>query len=218
MTLSFPQAIIFDWDNTLVDSWGRIAQAANATRVNFGYPEWDMARIKENSNLSARESFPQWFGDRWQEAMDFFYARYSELQQQGLTPAQGSQELLRWLNEQNVPLCVVSNKNGKHLRHEAAALEWDIYFLSIVGAGDALRDKPAREHADHALTLAGLVPGPHIWFVGDSEADIVCGRNTGCTPVLIGTSDKARELKVNTYVPDCEALLGLLTKAQRAIE
>ena len=31
--LASPKAILFDWDNTLVDSWGGIAEALNARGI-----------------------------------------------------------------------------------------------------------------------------------------------------------------------------------------
>ena len=36
MDFPFPKALIFDWDNTLVDSWGAIGAAMNTTRETFG--------------------------------------------------------------------------------------------------------------------------------------------------------------------------------------
>jgi len=217
MTILLPRAVIFDWDNTLVDSWGAIAEAVNVTRAHFGQSPWTMAEVKQNCVRAARDSFPEWFGDRWQEASDIFYTRFSQVQMDNLTPLPGAGELLQWLDNQKIPLCVVSNKNGNYLRTEAEALGWTRYFASIVGSTDALRDKPDREHADHALRIAGLKSSPSIWFIGDSEADIACARNADCTPVLIGNSVTAEKLGVEFFMADCTELLGLLSQAQRAM-
>jgi len=217
MKASFPRAVIFDWDNTLVDSWGAIGEALNATRACYHLPAFDRKQVIANGARSARQSFPEMFGDNWQEAYMYYYEVFGRVQLKGLTPAYGAESVLRWLNEKQVPLCVVSNKNGPYLRKEAVMLGWDKYFLSIVGATDAKRDKPAREHADHALALAGLEGGKDVWFVGDSEADILCARNTGCTPLLIGTAETAEILKVDMFVADCEKLQELLSERQRAI-
>ena len=208
--IPLPRAVIFDWDNTLVDSWGAIADAMNVTRAHFGEAAWNINEIKANCVRSARESFPDWFGDRWQEASDIFYSRFSTVQMESFLPLNGSADLLVWLETQKIPSVVVSNKNGVYLRREAAALGWDRYFAAIVGATDAVRDKPAREHADHALQLAGLKASEDIWFIGDSEADIACARNANCTPILIGNQAFAEKLGVSTFVADCRELLGLL--------
>ena len=125
-------------------------------------------------------------------------------------PLRGATDLLAWLKKNDIPALVVSNKSGPHLRQEAKENGWDKYFISIVGAHDAARDKPAREHADMALRQAGLESGPDILFVGDSESDILCARNTGCTPFLIGTSDFAEKHGVHLYANDCRELLEML--------
>jgi phosphoglycolate phosphatase len=214
MKILLPRAVIFDWDNTLVDSWEAIREAMNTVLAHFGRPLWTMEQIHANCVRAARDSFPEWFGDRWQEASDVFYARFSAVQMANLSPLPGAEPLLKWLGEQNIPSCVVSNKNGSYLRREADVLGWNRYFASIVGSTDAPRDKPAREHADHALRLAGLEGGDDIWFVGDSDADIACARNAKLTPVLIGNREFAQKLGVDLCVSDCRALLDLLCEAQ----
>lgn len=96
------------------------------------------------------------------------------------------------------------------MRLEAAQLDWKQYFVSIVGAHDAPRDKPAREHADRALLLAGLEGSANIWFIGDSETDVACARNAECTPVLVGTPEAAKKLGVKIFFPDLAAALAHL--------
>jgi phosphoglycolate phosphatase len=208
MKNTLPRAVIFDWDNTLVDSWGAISEAINHTRGLFGLPTWDHKNILANCTRSAREAFPDWFGDKWQDAWKVYYDRFVEVRQrEGLTKADGATELLAWLKEQNIPAVVVSNKSGDYLREEAAHLDWNKYFVAIVGAHDAPRDKPAREHADRALTLAGLEGGADIWFIGDSETDIACARNAECTPVLIGEKENAQRLGVTLSFDSLSAVL-----------
>jgi phosphoglycolate phosphatase len=214
MKYVLPRAVIFDWDNTLVDSWGAIAEAINYTRARFGLQTWNRDEILANCTRSARESFPDWFGDKWQEAWQEYYACFEKVRQRaGIDEADGATELLAWLREYKIPALVVSNKSGDYLRQEAAVLDWNKYFVAIVGAHDAPCDKPAREHADRALTLAGLEGGADIWFIGDSEIDIACARNAECTPVLIGSGEKATRLGVEMFFSSCRAVLERLKEA-----
>lgn len=218
MKKTLPRAVIFDWDNTLVDSWEAIAEAINYVRARYGLCTWTLPEIIANCTRSARESFPEWFGDKWQSAWEDYYAYFDGVRSRmGLHPAAGAADLLAWLQDNQIPAMVVSNKSGDYLRQESAQLGWDKYFVSIVGAHDAPRDKPAREHADHALQLAGLEGGADIWFVGDSEADIACARNANLTPVLIGNREFAKKLNVEIFMADCHELMGLLSDARRAI-
>ena len=218
MIKSLPRAVIFDWDNTLVDSWGAIAESINYARARYGLPIWDMTEIMANCTRSARESFPEWFGDKWELAWDDYYSYFDKTRERlGLTPANGAEPLLKWLQENKIPAVVVSNKSGDYLRQEAIKLNWNRYFLAIVGAHDAARDKPAKEHADMALKLGNIEAGPDVLFVGDSESDVACARNANCTPLLIGSRDYAEKLKVNMYVSDCQELLRLLSDAHRSV-
>ena len=66
--LPTPRAILFDWDNTLVDSWATIHEALNFLMRAMDKPEWTLADTMEKVRLSLREAFPMYFGDRWEEA------------------------------------------------------------------------------------------------------------------------------------------------------
>ena len=102
-----------------------------------------------------------------------------------LVPLPGAADLLAWAAGAGFYLGVVSNKRGAYLRKEATHLGWDKYFAALAGAGDAARDKPAREHVQLALDPGNLQPGAHVWFIGDTDIDLICGHNNGCVPVLI---------------------------------
>jgi len=181
-----PRAILFDWDNTLVDSWATIHEALNFLMRAMEVPEWSLADTKEKVRLSLREAFPLYFGERWEEARDIYLERFRSIHLDRLTPLPGREALLRDLAEQGIFLGVVSNKTGELLRREVARLGWSAYFGSIVGAGDAPLDKPACEPVHLALAASGVQAGPDVWFVGDTAVDMECARNSGCIAVLLG--------------------------------
>ena len=137
------RAIIFDWDNTLIDSWHAILDAQNHTLIAFGLEPWTLEETRQRVRGSMRESFPALFGARWREAGEVFYRRFTERHMQTLQPLPGAAALLEELHGSGLYLAVVSNKKGDYLRKEAAHLGWDRYFGRIVGAFDAARDKPA---------------------------------------------------------------------------
>jgi phosphoglycolate phosphatase len=189
MAISRPRAVLFDWDNTLIDSWAVIHQALNHTFSHMGHPLWTRAETEGRVRASLRDSFPLMFGDRWSEAEKVFYDAFSRLHLEHLAPLPGSGELLAELAEAGYYLGVVSNKRGNFLRLEAERLGWHRHFHQLAGAGDAARDKPCREHVDHALGVGtakpGPVAGPDVWFVGDADIDMLCARNAGCRGVLV---------------------------------
>jgi phosphoglycolate phosphatase len=184
-TVRRPRAVIFDWDNTLVDSWVCIQESYNMTFRHFGMPEWSLDETRDRVAASMRDSFPTMFGERWHEARDVFTASFESIHMDHLRPLPGAGELLDGLVEAGIVLAVVSNKRGSFLRKEARSIGWDSRFVSLVGADDAEADKPDAAPVRMALQAAGLTAGPDVWFVGDSPIDIQCAVNSGCTPVLM---------------------------------
>lgn len=191
-SLPRPRAILFDWDNTLVDSWATIHHALNIVRTAMELPPWSIEETRSRVRLSLRESFPQQFGAGWEEARRIYLDAFAAIHLERLTPLPGSAELLRVLCASGIFLGVVSNKTGALLRREAERLGWAPYFGSIVGAGDATADKPAAAPALLALAGSGIA-ADEAWLVGDTAVDMLCAKNAGCLPVLLGETSPAAE-------------------------
>ena len=214
-----PNAMLFDWDNTLVDSWDCILAAYNGTFRHFGMREWDMAEAKGKVAKSLKDSFPEMFGERWTEARDVFTSTFESIHLDYLRPLPGIEEMLRHLHGQGIYLAVVSNKRGEFLRKEARILGWDVWFGALVGANDAEADKPAL--APVRMALAPMPQPPTIqaerasvWFVGDSPIDMHCAINAGCVPALMRAEPpQPGEFDAHPpayYFPRPEILLGKL--------
>jgi phosphoglycolate phosphatase len=216
--IKLPRAILFDWDNTLVESWGVIHEAMNLTLDAMGHPRWTREETEQKVRASLRDSFPHLFGDRWKEAEKVFYDSFEAIHLAHLRPLTGAAELLTYLSKTlNLYVGVVSNKRGPFLRKEAAHLGWSDYFRKLAGAGDAARDKPALEHVQLALSeLEGgdLPAGPDIWFVGDADIDLKCAHNAGCMPILVRPKPPANGEfpghEPSLYFPDCAGFLAYL--------
>lgn len=185
-----PRAVVFDWDNTLVDTWPTIHRSLSATFEAMGHRPWTPEETRARVRRSLRDSFPVLFGDRWEEARDIFYAAFETLHIEALAPIEGAGRLLASMHAAHIYLAVVSNKTGRYLRLEAEHLGWQRFFDRIVGAGDAERDKPAPEALFMALSDAPVAAGPEVWFVGDSGIDMEIAHRTGCVPVLVHRSDE----------------------------
>lgn len=188
-----PAAILFDWDNTLVDTWPTIYASLHHCMTAMGVPPWSMEETKERVRLSLREAFPPLFGDRWEEARRVYLEHFEATHLDRMRPLPGRQAMLEGLAGTGIYLGVVSNKTGALLRREADHLGWSPLFGGIVGAGDAKRDKPAPEPVVLALAPAGIAPGEAVWFVGDTATDMECAHASACVPVLLGGSAEAAE-------------------------
>lgn len=188
-----PSVIIFDWDNTLVDSWQPIHAALAETFEAYGLVPWTLEETRDRVRYSMRESFPKLFGDAWGEAGRRFYQAFERVHLEHIAPLPGADAMLRDLHAAGLRLAVVSNKTGPYLRQEAAHLGWDALFHRMVGAGDAARDKPAEDPVHMALEGSAVATGEAVWFVGDAGIDMEIAHKTGCVPVLLGDADLKRE-------------------------
>ncbi len=202
VTLPTPHAVIFDWDNTLVDTWPVIHSALQSTFRDFGLPEWDLQTTRNRVSKSMRDSFPDLFGDQWQKAGEHYQRHYRAHHLDRLTALPGAQEVLEALEQHALPMLVVSNKKGQSLREEVAHLGWDNYFKGIVGADDAARDKPHPDPVHLALSYLNTESRPEIWFVGDSEIDLATAAACGCTPILYGPHAAAHAAYTPTHYHD----------------
>jgi phosphoglycolate phosphatase len=204
-----PRAILFDWDNTLVDSWNVIHEALVVTFEAMGHVPWTLEETKRRVRHSLRDAFPRLFGERWEEARKLYLDTFSAVHLERLTALAGADALLEALAEDGYYLAVVSNKTGRYLRREADHLGWSRYFRAMVGGGDARADKPDPAVIEAALRGSGIQPAS-AWLVGDTELDVECAVAAGCVPVLIALEDLGIEVSRGQQTlrfSDCTALL-----------
>jgi phosphoglycolate phosphatase len=178
------KAVIFDWDNTLVDAWSGIVAALNVVLKEWGLPEWSEAEARGRIRGSVRDTFPDLFGADWERAAHMLRATMSALPAGYLRLMPGAEAAVAAAAA--FPAAIVSNKEGEALRREVAHLGWTLRFGAVVGAGDASADKPHPAPIWHALDLIGVKPGPAVWYVGDTGSDMQAARAAGCTAVLVG--------------------------------
>jgi len=207
-----PRAIIFDWDNTLVDSWPCIGRATNITLQTMGLPTWTDGEIRDRVAGSLRDTFPRIYGARWEEAREVYYQAVRSVHLDMLAALPGAEALLESTAKAGLYMGVVSNKVGTYLRLEAAHLGWDRYFGRLVGAEDAVRDKPAPDPIWLALSDCAIPAGPDVWFVGDKAVDVDCGRAAGCTTIVVH-QDTTDPSIPHYRAADCETLARLIGAA-----
>jgi phosphoglycolate phosphatase len=186
MELIAPKAILFDWDNTLVNTWPVIHEALHKTFAQTGHEPWTLEMVKKRVARSMRDSFPEIFGANWQEAGAIYQQNFRDIHLQRLQALENAEATLRYLHTQPVYVALVSNKKGDNLRKEVSHIGWEKYFSKVIGADDTPRDKPYPEPVLAALEGSGISAGPDVWFVGDSPVDMEVAHATGCVPVWYG--------------------------------
>ncbi len=203
--LKKPDAILFDWDGTLIDSLPALQSYYNHVLGAFSMPLISLEEARARIRLSARDVFPKLFGDEWQKAFDLYYDCVAKTHLDHLVGIDHSHDTLARLAEMKIPMGVVSNKRHVFLLKEIAHLGWDKYLVANVGAGEAAKDKPAPDPLLMAIDQLHLSPDVHeIWYVGDTETDMIAAVAARCQPIFIehglGTREECLRQGLEPYV------------------
>jgi phosphoglycolate phosphatase len=189
-----PDAVIFDWDDTIVDTWQVVRSAINTTLEAFGHRPWSEDEARKRIGPPARVLFSGLFGeDKWQDADKIYIEAYKAHITAHIRLHDGARETLEKLHAAGIPMAVVSTKRGALLRTEAAQLGLDRFFIRLVGAGDAPADKPDAAAVLFALENTQISPSKKVLFIGDSATDMMTAKNANCTGILIETKPPAEE-------------------------
>jgi phosphoglycolate phosphatase len=209
-----PRAVLFDWDNTLVNTWPTIVECYHDTFTALGQTPWTALEVRNRAHGSLRDVFPSLFGARAGEAERVFYETFYRIHLERLEPLPGAASLLARCHELGCYVAVVSNKVGDNLRAELAHLGWQRWISRAVGAKDCERDKPAPDPIFRALDGTGIAPDETVWMVGDTPADLKCAHAAGCLPVLVGDLEQLSEALLahppRLRARDCHELVALL--------
>ncbi len=196
-TLPKPRAVVFDWDDTLVDNWDTAFKALNTALVHMGAEPWSAEEARRRSGPSARDLFTGLFGaDRWKEADKVYYDTFCALVIDNVRLHDNADHFLELLAKNNIFMAVVSNKRNPLLKREVEHLGFNRYFKKVIGAGEASADKPDPAPLLMALEGSGIAPGPDVWYLGDSHTDMMCALRAGCTAVLLETKPPPEDLLI----------------------
>lgn len=166
--------ILWDWDNTLVDTFGAIFAAQNDTRVHYGMKPWTIEESKKAMNTSGRNLLKDVFGaDEAVRARSYFLESYAKHAAE-LTLKEGAKDILAFTKAKGFINVLASNKAGPILRNEADTLGMTSYFARIIGAEDTFNDKPSKDFTDVAID--GFM-FDQLMSIGDGRADIQMAHN-----------------------------------------
>ena len=185
------KVILWDWDNTLADTFGAIFAAQNDARVQYGMTPWTKEESKAAMNTSGRNLIKDVFGaDKAAEVRAYFLSRYAE-HADALELKAGAKEILKTAKELGFVNILASNKAGPILRNEVSAMGVADYFDRLIGAEEAEEDKPSKIFTDTAL--AGI-EADMIIIIGDGKADIPMAHNyAGGIGILVWTNPNGVE-------------------------
>ena len=212
-----PKLIILDWDGTVVDSFHDTMLAMNAALVATGHEPWDEATAKKHIGQPDDVLFPKIFGDKADEALAVYRQELSRLRAQNNVPTllPGAEDVVRFLGSRqqrgDFHLAIVSNKPGDLLRKEVDRLGMKDCFNTVIGAGDAAKNKPdlaAFEKLMETYPADKTKPRPdEILVIGDSHTDMDFARNLNSKFICVGDRIDTHLLGEGEHATDMQQVL-----------
>jgi HAD superfamily hydrolase (TIGR01509 family) len=183
-----PQAVLFDWDGTLIDSGDILLTCWHevTTRVlGAPFPITEEDRRKFLSMRGA-DSFPLLSDDPEvvRALDDGFTDAYLALAADHITAQEGSVELVKALRARGVLVAVVTSKTRLRMDRDMEICELVGAFDMVVTGDDVTRAKPDPEGVLAALAQLHATAERSV-MVGDGPVDIKAGRAAGTMTVGI---------------------------------
>lgn len=178
-------AIIFDLDGTLIDSFEDIRVACDRTLEHLGRPPLDGATVRSFVGRGSRRLVALALGvepddELVSEALGFFLEYYESHPADFTKPTPGAVALLDSLSDFPIALC--TNKPSRLTTRVIEALGWSSRFGAIVAGGDAPALKPDARPVELACSRLGVAP-TRTAMVGDGPEDVLAARSAGAFSV-----------------------------------
>lgn len=181
------KTIIFDLDGTLLNTLDDLADAANHTMEQMGYPTHSLESYRyfvgngvpkllerclpedkrtEENILTARKLFAEYYNVHFTDKT---------------APYDGVAELLESLKKSGVKMAVASNKSDEFTVSLVKKFFGDA-FDAVQGGRADVPKKPAPDIAYGIMERLGAVP-ENTYFAGDSNVDMYTAKNAGITAI-----------------------------------
>ena len=186
MTLTTPQAVLFDLDGTLADTAPDLAGAVNQLRISRGLAPTDYELLRPVASAGARGLIGVAFGITPQDAAyvelrDEFLQNYEAAIAVKSRLFEGIKELLAGLQEKGIAWGIVTNKIA-HLTDQLVP-KIGLQHAACVISGDTTAYPKPHPAPLHEAAKRINVQAEHCWYVGDDLRDIQAGQAAGMTTI-----------------------------------
>ncbi|NUN94147.1 MAG: HAD-IA family hydrolase [Verrucomicrobiae bacterium] len=203
MTPAF-DAVFFDLDGTLVDSFDDIAASVNHALAACAHPTQAPATIKswvgEGIHALMRRALGADDPERIERAVAAWRGHYEAHGLDQTRPYDGIVPLLKRLRQAKLRLGVVSNKLEHLTRAMLDGLRLTPFFEVVVGGDTAPSRKPDPAPLRFAAEKLGLAGGRFL-FVGDTSNDLLAARAAGWSSCAV-TWGQCDESTLRALGPD----------------
>jgi phosphoglycolate phosphatase len=186
---SWPRAVIFDLDGTLIDSAPDIASALNEVLGRRDLPPFGLERVKEmigggipmliRRALEAHGVEPHDIEPLVTDMISVYATRATAL----TVLYDGAKDVLDMLKAANIPMAICTNKSQAITEIILRDMRLASYFDAVVGAEAGRPRKPDPEPLAMILRDFGVAPADAV-MIGDSGADAGAAKAAGVPLVL----------------------------------
>ncbi len=193
--------LIFDLDGTLVDSRVDLTNAVNAMLKRFGRVEIPMEVVESYVGDGAPMLVRRAMGDPddgnlMREALEYFILYYREHKLDNTRLYDGVQQALEALrNGSGRTMAVLSNKPVNPSRGICEALGLGPFFVKVYGGNSFSTKKPDPQGALELCRETGVQANEAV-IIGDSDIDVLTGRNAGIWTVGVNYGFMPDRLKL----------------------
>ena len=224
------KGVIFDLDETIINSLGTYTEAFNRGTATFGLTPVTEERIAHCLDRGLRlgkillELFPSVFEEdkKRQTCEDEIRKAYLELEGRKVVLKPGVKRILQSLKKRGIKIGIVTGRmtKGEHKWLELRRLNIHRFVDTMVTGAEAPA-KPAPDGLLKCIKELGLSPEECI-FVGDSRVDVIAGKKAGVKTVAVHTGVASKELLAEEgpdYVlADLNLLFSYLSELQKTKE
>ena len=182
--------LIFDLDGTIADTLPSIAEAINMCASHFGYPQKseDEVRLAVGNGVGVllQKTMPESEMadfDKCAKIKEYFAECYEITQAKVDTAYSGMAELMRKLYSKGYILAVLSNKPDNLVK----MIINNIFPDGIISEAMGQTDLPKKPDPTVPIMIAekfGVRP-EDTYFIGDSEVDVITGKNAGMITLAV---------------------------------
>lgn len=223
---------IFDLDGTLLNTIEDLGRATNYALKNCGYPEQDLTEYnmfvgRGIYNLFRNAMPKDKINDENVEKMaSFFIPYYDEHMCDFTKPYDGIMDLLKKLNAKGIKIGIATNKYQKGAERIVKHYFSDIKLVKVLGQEEGRPIKPdpkiieflmkevnknmeiehlnSNKNSSLDESLYSKIDKKDVIYIGDSDVDMMTGKNAEITTVGVTWGFRSRE-ELKSYSPDAIA-------------
>ena len=215
--------VIFDWNGTLFADAKVCLEAHNHALKKLGVKPISLGRFRETFTVPLTNLFVA-NGAKKEKVLsnpeliaktfhDFYEPRIKRTRTR-----HGSKKILKWLDENEIKIVILSNHVKEKISDQLKRLKIDYYFQEVLAnnqTSTAYKTNPKRERLEKFMGLNKLT-SDQVILVGDALEEIEIGRDIGVKSVAItGGFCSTRRLKAakpDYLISDLGQIINIVRK------